>query len=223
LSPLLDAVYAAFTLAHGDVDDAELRTEALWLGRLLTELLPNEPESLGLLSLMLFVAARVPANAGDTFIPLSLQDTTKWDERMISEAEDLLRAAGAVGRPGRFQIEAAIQAIHSARRRSSATNWGAIVTLYEGLIDVAPTTGAEVALAAALAQGGRPAEALILLDALNLKPIVSHQPYWATRAFVLSQLGRLAEARQAYDRAAGLTETARIRVWLLEQRHALPN
>ena len=223
VEPLLDAIYVAFTLARDDYGVAELEGEALWLGRLVAELAPDEPEAAGLLSLMLFVAARSPASSEGAFTPLSRQDPATWNVVQMAEAEERLRAAGRLGHPGRFQLEAAIQAVHADRRRNARTDWAAILTLYEGLLAIAPTIGAQVAHAAALAQSGGPAEALAALDSLESDRVAAHQPYWATRAFVLAALGAVAEASDAYLRAAGLTERLAIRVWLLEQRTALTN
>lgn len=223
VEPLLDAIYAAFTLARDDCGDAELEGEALWLGRLVAELAPDEPEAAGLLSLMLFVAARSPASRDSAFTPLSRQDPATWNAVQMAEAEQRLRAAGRLGRPGRFQLEAAIQAVHADRRRSARTDWAAILTLYEGLLAIAPTIGAQVARAAALAQSGNPADALAALDTLESDRVAAHQPYWATRAFVLAALGDAGEASDAYLRAAGLTERPAVRAWLLEQRTALKN
>jgi RNA polymerase sigma-70 factor (ECF subfamily) len=221
IHPLLDAIYAAFTLGRDNRGDGALESEAIWLGRLLAELAPGEPEAAGLLSLMLFVSSRSAANAGDGFTPLSQQDPAAWNSTQIAEAEARLRAAGRQRRPGRFQLEAAIQAVHADRRRSGRTDWVAILTLYDGLLSTAPTIGAEIARAAALAQSGNATAALKALDALEPARIANHQPYWATRAFALAASGEFAMAADAYQRAAGLTEHPGIRVWLLEQRAAL--
>jgi len=223
MEPVLDAIYAAFTLARDDSGDGALEGEALWLGRVLAEVAPGEPEAAGLLALMLFVSARAPAPSTGTFVPLSRQAPATWAHAQMAEAETLLRAAGRLARPGRFQIEAAIQAVHADRRRSKRTDWAAILTLYNGLVAAAPTIGAQVARAAALAQSGDPGAALTALDDLDPSRIAAHQPYWAARAFALAAAGRTAEAADAYLRAAGLTERPVIRMWLLEQRAALTN
>jgi RNA polymerase sigma-70 factor (ECF subfamily) len=221
VEPLLDAIYAAFTLARDDCGVAELEGEAVWLARLVAQLAPDQPEAEGLLSLMLFVTSRTPANGDGAFTPLSRQDPATWNVVQMAEAEECLRTAGRLGRAGRFQLEAAIQAVHADRRRSGRTDWAAILTLYEGLLEIAPTIGAQVARAAALAQSGDPAAALGALDTLEPGRVGAHQPYWATRAFALAALGNDAEASDAYLRAAGLTERPAVRAWLLEQRTAL--
>lgn len=223
LEPVLDAIYAAFTLSRGGEGDAPLQHEALWLGRLLAELAPGEPEAAGLLALMLFISARPSPIAGHRYLPVSRQDPTAWDGFLMTEAERCLRAAGRLGRPGRFQLEAAIQAVHADRRRRPATNWTAILELYDGLLAIAPTIGGHVSRAAALAQSGRPRAAIEALDALDPARVAGHQPYWATRAFALAAAGDQADAAEAYARAAGLAEHPAVRAWLLQQRALLGN
>lgn len=219
MDPVLDAVYAAFTLSRDSGGDRALEDEALWLARLLNELAVGEPEAAGLLALMLFVSSRKTSTA--EFKPLSQQQPADWDSVRIAEAESLLRAAGRLGRPGRFQLEAAIQAVHADRRRTMRTDWAAILMLYDGLVLIAPTIGAEVARAAALAQSGDPAAALSALDKLDAARVAAHQPYWATRAYALGASGQREAAADAYLRAAGLTEHHAIRAWLLEERATL--
>ena len=221
MEPVLDAVYAAFTLSRDGGGDRVLQDEALWLARLLAELAVGEPEAAGLLALTLFVSSR--ETAVDEFTPLSQQQPADWDGRRMVEAETLLRSAGRLGRPGRFQLEAAIQAVHADRRRTMRTDWTAILTLYDGLILIAPTIGAQVARAAALAQSGDPAAALVALDMLDPARVAAHQPYWAARAYASAADGQKAAAADAYMRAAGLTEHHAIRAWLLEQRVKLEN
>lgn len=219
MEPVLDAVYAAFTLSRDGGGDRALQDEALWLSRLLAELAVEEPEASGLLALMLFVSSR--KTSVDKFTPLSQQDPADWDSDRMVEAENLLRAAGRLVRPGRFQLEAAIQAVHADRRRTMRTDWTAILTLYDGLILIAPNIGAQVARAAALAQSGDPATALAALDTLDSARVAAHQPYWAARAHALAASGQTVEAADAYLRAAGLTEHQAIRAWLLEQQAKL--
>ena len=223
IAPMLDAIYVAFTLARDNGGDGALEGEAVWLGRLLADLAPDEPETAGLLSLMLFVSARASATDGGRFLPLSRQDPADWDDTRMIEAETRLRGAGNLGRPGRFQLEAAIQAVHVDRRRTGRTDWTALLQLYDGLLGLAPTIGGRVARAAAIAGSGDPAAAIIALDALDPARVVAHQPYWATRAHILAALGRMAEAADAYQRAAGLTETQTVRAWLLDKHAALSN
>ena len=126
LDPVLKALYAAFTVGCDDRGRGGLAEEALWLARLLAELAPEAPEALGLLALMLFVTGRMPASRDGSFIPLSRQDPADWNAAMMGEAEALLRRAVGFGRPGRFQIEAAIKAVHADRRRTGAAAFDAV-------------------------------------------------------------------------------------------------
>ena len=229
IEPLLDAIYAAFMLGWTAGDELSasqdaLENEAIWLARIVVDHASTDAEALGLLALMLFSRARQAARrdpASGTFIPLNLQDCKRWSTPMLDEAEALLRRAGALGQPGRFQIEAAIQAVHVDRRRSGRTDWQTIGTLYDRLLAITPTLGARIAHAAALTEAGRSDAALAALDGLDPVRIASHQPYWATRAATLARLCRTAEASDAYYRAVGLTEDRHIRAYLLEKRAAL--
>lgn len=225
---VLAAIYAAFTLGSDD-PDAEARgeglaEEAIWLGRVAAALLPDEAEAKGLLALMLFSHARAAArrDAQGGFVALAEQDVALWSGSMMGEAERTLRAAGRLGSPGRYQLEAAIQAVHADRRRTGRVAWPEIVRLYDGLLQIAPSLGAEVARAAALCEA-QPAAALAALDALAGARVETYQPYWATRAHVLRALGQPEPAAAAYGRAAGLTEVAAVRAWLLAQKSALPH
>ena len=229
IEPLLDAIYAAFTLGWTADDELSatedgLEDEAIWLARIVVDHASSDAEAIGLLALTLFSRSRQAARRdpeSGTFIPLNLQDCRRWSTPMLDEAEVLLRRAGALGRPGRFQIEAAIQAVHVDRRRSGCTDWQTIATLYQRLLAITPTLGARIAHAAALTEAGRSDAALAALDGLDPVRIASHQPYWATRAATLARLSRTAEASDAYYRAVGLTEDRRIRAYLLEKRSAL--
>jgi hypothetical protein len=173
LEPVLDAIYAAYGSGWDDVAGAEARREgladeAIWLGRLVTRLLPDEPAASGLLALMLHCEARRAArrDAAGRYVPLDSQDVERWASPMIEEAERALRDAARAGAPGRFQLEAAIQSAHAQRAHSGRTDWDSIALLYEGLVRLAPTLGARVGQAAALAEARDPAEALAALDAL---------------------------------------------------------
>jgi predicted RNA polymerase sigma factor len=136
---------------------------------------------------------------------------------MIDEAEGHLRMASASGRVGRFQLEAAIQSAHAQRLRKAETDWEAISLLYEGLVTLAPTMGALVGRAAAVAEARGVREGLRLLDAIPRSEVASYQPYWAATAHLLKALGRIAEAREAYDMAIGLCEDTSMRDWLRKQ------
>jgi len=225
LDAVLEAIYAAYGLgreeaAGVDPSNEDLAEEALWLARVVRQRMPEEPEVRGLLALILFCHSRRSARRGPDgrYVPLSEQDPATWSTAAIREAEAELSAAAPSGRPGRFQLEAAIQSVHAERAQTGRTDWPAIVVFYEHLVRLAPTLGAGVAQAAAAAEAHGPAEALVMLDRLDRAAVTMYQPYWAVRAHVLRSLGRAAEAREAYDRAIGLAEDPATRQFLLARR-----
>lgn len=225
LEAVLEAIYAAYGLGWDEATGAdprarELVDEALWLARLLRQQLPGEPEVRGLLALMLFCAARRAARrtSAGRYVPLSEQDPAAWSREQIQEAENELSAAARTGRPGHFQLEAAIQSVHAERRVSGRTDWDAIAVFYEHLLRLAPTLGARIARCAAVAEARGPAAGLALLDQLDRATVAAYQPYWAVRAHLLRGVGRSAEACEAFDRAIGLTEDEAVRRFLLERR-----
>jgi RNA polymerase sigma-70 factor (ECF subfamily) len=224
LSSVLEAIYAAYGTGWEDVAGADPRTrglaeEAIWLGRLVRSLLSDEPEPGGLLALMLHCEARRPArrDASGAYVPLSRQDVRLWSGAMIAEAEDVLAAVARARRTGRFQLEAAIQSVHARRVVTGRTDWESIALLYEGLVRLAPTVGAQVARAGALGEARGPAAGLVALDALPASVIGAYQPYWALRAHLLRELGRGSEARDAYARAIGLSEDPAVRAFLSDR------
>ena len=225
LDAVLEAIYAAYGSGWEDVAGADprrrgLAEEAIWLGRLVARLRPDEPEAQGLLALMLHCEARRAArrDAAGAYVPLGFQDLRRWSRPMIEEAEEVLAGAARLKAAGRFQLEAAIQSVHAQRVRTGETDWEAVTLLYEGLLRYAPTIGARVAHAAALGEA-RDAEAgLAALDAIPPDEVATYQPYWALRGHVLKALGRAAEAGEAYDRAIGLSEDPAVRVFLLGRR-----
>lgn len=228
LSAVLEAIYAAF--AEGWTDPAgtesrrrNLASEAIWLGRLVVQLMPDEPEALGLLSLMLHAEARRAArrNAEGAFVPLSEQDTLLWDGELIAEADALLQGAGAFDGIGRYQIEAAIQSAHVARRFTGTTDWGAIATLYAGLMTISASPVVAVNHAVAVAYAGALERGITLLDAINDPRLNEYQPYWAARAELLSLAGKLSEADKAYQLAIGLETDQAVRQFLKRKRAAL--
>ena len=174
----------------------------------------------GLLALMLFCDARRTARRAPDgrYVPLSEQDPAGWSVDAIREAEAELGAAARWGRPGRFQLEAAIQSVHADRAQSGRTDWAAIVVFYDHLVRLAPTLGARVARAAAVAEARGPLDGLALLDEIDGALVASYQPYWAVRAHLLRSLGRAAEAAEAYDRAIGLAVDPATRQFLLARR-----
>jgi RNA polymerase sigma-70 factor (ECF subfamily) len=224
LEAVLEAVYAAYSSGWEDVAGADpkrrgLSTEALELGRLVVELLPHEPEALGLLALMLYCEARRDARRqGGRYVPLLEQDVSLWSPAMLTQAERTLHEAARLQRPGRFQWEAAIQSAHSARLVTGETDWSTIAALYEGLVRVAPTLGAEVGRAAAIAEAIGPQVALECLQALHAP---AYQPLHALTAHLLRRLGRIEEARAAYERAIGLCQDDAARDFLQTQHATL--
>lgn len=227
LETVLDAIYAAFSEgwldpAGTDVARRDLAEEAIYLCRLVTAMLPQEPEALGLLALMLYAEARRKARRSPegAYIALSEQDTSLWDCERIAEAEASLRAACGMGVIARYQLEAAIQSAHVARRRSGVNNWAAVVKLYDGLFAVTGSPVAAINRAVALAEIDGPA---IALEALNTvisdRRILEYQPYWAARADLLTRTGSNQEARDAYEIAIGLERDESVR-HVLEKRRA---
>lgn len=209
LDAVLLAIYAAFTA--GWEDGGPLSSEAIWLGRVLLALLPEEPEAMGLLSLMLSCEARKPARRnGSTYVPLDRQDMSLWDSSMLAEADNLLRQAGTQNRFARFQCEAAIQSVHTARRFTGETDRAALRTLYAALVVLAPSVGARVGQAAA----SEPQEGLRLLGAIPETSAAGYQPFHAVRADLLQRLGRHAEAASAYARAIELATDPAVRQFL---------
>lgn len=226
ISAVLDAVYAAFGTGWNDFDGADesggLTHEAIYLAKLLTTLAPDEAESWGLLSLMLHAEARADARrSGGSYISLGDQDTGLWNKALIKTAEEALSRAFKLQNPGRYQIEAAIQSAHAASRLFNRDVTEDVVLLYQRLMQLAPSLGAQVGFAAALSNAGRQEEALVLLDAINDEAIDAYQPYWAVRAHILSALGRADDARRAYDRAIGLASDKSVRAFLYERKNAL--
>ena len=228
LGSVLEAIYAAYGSGWDDVAGADTRRrglaeEAIWLGRLVTRLAPDEPETHGLLALMLHCEARRGARRDPAggYVPLRQQDATAWSWPTIEEAEGILLQAARAGKPGRFQLEAAVQSAHAERGITGRTDWAAIALLYAGLIRIAPTVGATVAHAAALAEVEGAARGLAALDAVPADATAAYQPFWALRAHLLGRLRRVDEAAAAYARAIDLSEDRAVRDFLVEKEKAL--
>lgn len=228
LTDVLAAIYAAYSVGFdaipaGDAKAAGLAREALWLAGLVCQLLPDAAEAHGLHALMLFAEARRPARQGvdGRFVPLEEQDTSLWDEGLLAEAELSLARASRRLTLGRYQIEAAIQAAHFERRHRGRTDWAAILHLYDGLVLVSPTIGALTARAVALAEVQGPAAGLAALDAIDPDRRRSYQPWWAARAHLAAAAGTVDLAVEAFDQAAGLSEDAGVRAYLLTRRAEL--
>lgn len=229
LGAVLDAIYAGF--AEGwtdpggtDVARRDLTAEALFLARLAAGLLPREPEALGLLAFLLHAEARRPARRtrdGD-YVPLAEQDPALWDGTMIEEAEELLRRASALGAIGRYQLEAALQSAHVDRRRTGRDNWQAVVHLYDALMAFTGSPVVAVNRALALAELRGAAAALeALQEVAGDARLAEYQPYWATRAELLSRTGAHGEAREAYEIAIGLERDPAVRHFLRRRQSAL--
>ncbi len=231
LDTVLDAIYAAF--AEGwtdpggtDVARRDLSEEALFLGQLVTQMLPEEPEALGLLALMLHADARRRArrDARGEYVPLTEQDPTLWDAAMIREAESLLVRAGkrishSPQSIGRYQLEAALQSAHVHRRRTGQPNWEEVVQLYDALLTLSgsPVVAINRALASAELYGA--GAALAQIEALEGDTRLNeYQPYWAARAQLLAKTGAREEAAKAYDVAIGLERDPAVRRFLQQRR-----
>jgi predicted RNA polymerase sigma factor len=222
LDAVLDAVYAAFAEGWSDpggtdVARRDLTDETLFLVRLVTELLPAEPEALGLLALMLHAEARRRARrrADGEYVPLAEQDPALWDSQMIAEAEALLLRASTLGTIGRYQLEAALQSAHVDRCRTGRANWAEVVRLYDALFALAgsPVVAINRALAVAALHGARAGLEEIERLAGDAR-LAEYQPYWAARAELLAKAGLSVEARQAYDIAIGLERDPAVRRFL---------
>ena len=225
LDAVLEAIYAAFGIGWDDmagVDQSgrELGEEAIWLARVLLQLMPGEAEVRGLLALMLHCEARRPARRGrdGRYIPLLEQDSQLWSLPLIEEAERHLVEASSRGRSGRFQLEAAIQSVHAERARSGRTEWIAIMLFYEQLIRISPTLGTRTGYAAAVGEANGPESGLAVLNRIDLNAVSAYQPYWAVRAHLLQRLGKTSEAASALDRAIGLAEDPAVKQFLLQRR-----
>jgi predicted RNA polymerase sigma factor len=223
---VLEAVYGAYAidwpLVAGLATRDSLAGEAHYLAVTVAELLGDEPEALGLAALISLSLARAEAvGSPDRFVPLEEQDTRLWDGELIAMGESYLRRAHALGRIGRFQLEAAIQSAHCDRARSGTTDWAALRKLYTALVSLAPTLGARVARAATIGRTDGPAAGMAALEGIGDPTVERFQPAWATRAHLLAEAGRPDEARRAYDKAITLTTERGIRTYLEGRRDAL--
>jgi predicted RNA polymerase sigma factor len=185
----------------------------------LSDLLPDQPEVLGLAALVCLSEARRPARrTGDgRFVPLDEQDTDAWDRVLINRGEGFLHRAHGYGRPGRYQLEAAIQSAHCDRARTGSVDWAALRTLHRGLLDMAPSLGAAVSLASVQGEIDGPVAGLAALNAIDDPAVERFQPFWSTRAHLLSHAGRADDARAAYQRAIELTADAGVANYLRVQ------
>ena len=229
LGAVLEAIYAAFAEGWSDPAGTEARRrnlaeEGIWLGRLVASLLPDEPEALGLVALMLHAEARRGArrNAHGEYVPLAAQDPALWDARLIEEAEALLFRASSMGATGRYQLEAALQSAHVVRRVTGRADWAAIEKIYDALLALTGSPVVAINRAVALAETRGPAAGLAALDALaDDARLAEYQPYWAARAGLLAAAGDVESADRAYEQAIGLESDPAVRRFLQQGRMKL--
>ncbi|MCW0215852.1 MAG: RNA polymerase sigma factor [Pseudonocardia sp.] len=222
LRAVLAAVYLVFnegyTASSGAaLTRADLCAEALRLGRLLAELMPDEPEVRGLLALMLLTESRRPArtSADGALVPLTDQDRSLWDQDLIAEGRAIVRACVRRGAPGPYQLQAAIGAVHSLAARAADTDWAAIVTLYDQLLALAPSPVVALNRAVAVAEVQGPGAGLALVEELDLR---EHHLLHAVRADLLRRLGRPQDAAAAYTEAIARTDNEAERAFLRARR-----
>ena len=225
LRAVLATVYLIYTEGHtatsGDaLTRVDLSREAIRLGRVLTELMPDEPEAVGLLALMLLTEARRPARtaADGKMVRLADQDRSLWDQGMIAEGHALVRACLRRDQPGPFQIQAAIAAVHADAPAAGDTDWAQIVALYDHLHALRPNAVVALNRAIAVAELDGPDAGLRAIDELDPGVLEEYQPFHAARADLLARAGRTPDALAAYDRAIELTTNATEREFLQARR-----
>ncbi len=228
LPPVLAAIYLVFTEGHtatsGDgLVRPDLSTEGIRLGRVLVELMPDEPEALGLLALMLLTDARRPARLAPdgTLVPLPEQDRHLWDAELIAEGVALVRRCLRRGRHGPYQLQAAIAAVHATAPTAADTDWPQIVALYDQLLVLRPSPVVALNRAVAVAEADGPEAGLAALAAIDTDALEGYQPHHAVRAGLLAAAGRREEAQAAYDRALELTANPVEASFLAARRAAL--
>jgi RNA polymerase sigma-70 factor (ECF subfamily) len=224
LDGVLAVVFLVFNegyLATGDGDPVrvELTTEAIRLSRILRQLLPGEPEVTGLLALLVLIEARRPARVRNgQLVPLGEQDRAGWDRSLIAEGHDLVRECLAINRPRRYQILAAINAVHTDAPSTADTDWSQVVALYDQLARIDPSPIVALNRAVAVAELDGPEVALALVDRL---PLAGYHAWHAARAELLRRLGRTREAKSAYDAAIAATRNSAERAYLTRKRGEL--
>ncbi|MDB9707776.1 RNA polymerase subunit sigma-70 [Planktotalea frisia] len=221
LEAVMEAIYGAYSVDWLETGD-DLGKEALFLGDVLSAQLPNNAEALGLAALLGFAAARRDARIVDgEFVPLDAQNPALWNEPLIRGAQAMLRRASALGQIVRFQLEAAIQAIHARRIDNELMDWRGATQLYAGLCQLYPTLGAQIGYAVALSHLHGPDAGIAVLDALPKTQVAGLQSYHATRAHFLAEQGELNGAAKCYETALALTFQPALRVFLQEKQSAI--
>jgi RNA polymerase sigma-70 factor (ECF subfamily) len=225
LQAVLAAIYLIFTEGHSATSGPmlariDLSNEAIRLGRTLAALMPDEPEAIGLLALMLLSDARrlTRVDSNGAFVRLTDQDRRQWDRELIREGHELVRVCLRRNTPGPFQIQAAIAAVHADAPTAAATDWKQIVSLYDVLFAHRPTPVVALNRSVAIAEFRGPLEGLAALAEIDAVSLDSFQPYHATRADLLKRVGRLDQASIAYDRAIELTSNEVEREFLVRQQ-----
>jgi RNA polymerase sigma-70 factor (ECF subfamily) len=215
LRPVLAVLYLVYNAGAAGPPGAELRAEAIRLTRTVAALMPDEPEVTGLLALLLLTESRQPARvAGDgSLVPLAEQDRTRWVRSLIDEGHALVRRCLRRDRPGPYQLQAAINAVHTDAPTVEATDWPQILALYDHLVELSPTAVVALNRAIALAEVDGPAPALALVDELG-PDLDGYYLFHATRAELLRRLVRTEDAARAYARAAELAPSPAERAFL---------
>ncbi|MEL6920615.1 MAG: DUF6596 domain-containing protein [Pseudomonadota bacterium] len=224
LKSVLEAVYGAYALSWQDAYSADvtrdLSAEALYLAAVIADLLPDEAEALGLAALIAFSMARRDARLDDegVLVPTDRQDTQRWNRILMRRGMTTLTRASKMRKPGRFQIEAAIQSVHCDRADTGEADWSAIASLYDALVAFTPTLGSAVARAAAVGQAYGWDAGLKALATIDAEDATRYQPYWATAAFLFTAAGDESQAAPAYDKAIHLCTDVPTRRWLERER-----
>ncbi|MFB4280757.1 RNA polymerase sigma factor [Nonomuraea sp. MTCD27] len=203
LPPVLAVIYLIYTTGQPDPGERGLCGEAIRLARLLAALMPDEPEVAGLLALLLLIESRRAARTrpDGSLVLLGEQDRGRWDRGLIEEGHAIVRRCLARDRPGPYQLQAAVNAVHADAPTAADTDWPQIVALYDHLYALTPTPVVALNRAIAVGETHGPATALALIDRLDLD---QYYPFHATRADLLRRLNRHGEAAAAYQRAAAL-------------------
>src|SRR2546427_2487191 len=206
LRPVLAVVYLIYNAGSTSTTDSGLCSEAIRLGRILATLMPDEPEVVGLLALLLLTESRRASRTrpDGSLVLLGEQDRRRWDRALIEEGQAIVRWCLRRNQPDAYQLQAAINAVHADAATVEQTDWSQIVALYDQLLTVAPTPVVALNRAIAISEVEGPAAALAIADELKLD---NYYPFHATRADLLRRLGRNSEAAAAYERAAAMAPT----------------